>query len=378
MPQPIAPQAAIERLFIAPQVQSEWFTPEFLQAVPVAQIEQIVKQLEAALGNYQEVQPEGSNYLILFDRGAVPARITLDPQGRIAGLFFETPRPQAMSLEDAIAQLQAFPGEVSFFVVKNGTEQATLNADRTLAVGSTFKLAILTALMRQIESGQRQWSDVVELQSSWKSLPTGILQDWPEGSPLTLSTLASLMISISDNTATDALIEIVGRDELEAIAPHNRPFLTTREVFILKNPENAERLQRYRQGDEAARRRILTGLQTDPLPSVEMFAGEPLALDVEWFFSARELCQLMEKVAPLPLMHINPGVVNPKDWQSVAYKGGSEPGVLNFTTWLEDSKGQTYCISATWNNDKALDRTRLQTIYSAAIAGLRSSLNGPE
>jgi beta-lactamase class A len=372
MPQPIAPQAALEQLFIAPQIQSEWFTPEFLQAVPVSQIEQIVKQLKATLGNYQSVRQEGSHYLVLFDGGVVPTRITLDPQGRIAGLLFEAPRPMAMSLEEAIAQLQALPGEVGFLVVKEGTEMAALNADRALAVGSTFKLAVLDVLARQVETGQRQWSDVVALRPHWKSLPTGILQNWPEGSPLTLFSLASLMISISDNTATDALIEIVGRDEIEAIATHNRPFLTTREAFILKNPENAELLQRYRQGDETTRRQILTELQTYDLPGVEMFGAEPLALDVEWFFSTRELCQLMENVAPLPLIQINPGVANPQDWRAIAYKGGSEPGVLNFTTSLEDGNGQTYCISATWNNKQAvLDETRFQTIYSAAITGLK-------
>ena len=39
-------------------------------------------------------------------------------------------------------------------------------------------------------------------------------QDWPKGAPVTLHTLATLMISISDNTATDQLIAIVGRDAI--------------------------------------------------------------------------------------------------------------------------------------------------------------------
>lgn len=45
-----------------------------------------------------------------------------------------------------------------------------------------------------------------------KSLPGGILQNWPKGAPLTLHTLAGLMISQSDNTAADTLLEILGRD----------------------------------------------------------------------------------------------------------------------------------------------------------------------
>jgi hypothetical protein len=370
-PQPMTPEAAIARLFLTSQIDSQWFSPTFLQAVSVPQIEKIVKEMESALGNYQEVRAEDDQYLTVFERGTVPTRILLDNQGRITGLLFQPPRTEAMSLEDAIAQLQNLPGKTSLLIVQNGTEQTALNADTRLAVGSTFKLAILTALARQIAARQRQWSDVVELQPSWKSLPSGILQGWPEGSPLTLSTLASLMISLSDNTATDALIDVVGRENIEAIAPHNRPFLTTREAFVLKNPENAQLLQRYRQGDVESRRQLLPDLATSPIPNANIFAAEPIAPDIEWYFSTRELCGLMENVASLPLMGINPGLAKPEEWQSVAYKGGSEPGVLNLTTWLEDENGQTYCISATWNHETALEEIRFQLLYKAAIAGIK-------
>src|SRR5690606_39753601 len=44
------------------------------------------------------------------------------------------------------------------------------------------------------------------------SLPTGILQEWPVGTPMTIQSLATLMISISDNTATDVLLRVAGRD----------------------------------------------------------------------------------------------------------------------------------------------------------------------
>jgi hypothetical protein len=55
---------------------------------------------------------------------------------------------------------------------------------------------------------------------------------------------------------------------------------------------------------------------------------------VEWFFSTRELCALMAEVRGQPLMQVNPGVANPEDWETISFKGGSEPGVLNLTTAL--------------------------------------------
>ena len=39
-----------------------------------------------------------------------------------------------------------------------------------------------------------------------------------------------------------------------------------------------------------------------------------MAQDVEWFYSARELCTLMDGVDHLPLMSINPGVAARRDW----------------------------------------------------------------
>ena len=83
----------------------------------------------------------------------------------------------------------------------------------------------MEVLRRQITEGQRSWQDVIELESSYKSVPSGFLQTWPNGSLLTVASLAALAISPSDNTATDSLIYLVGREAIEALTPRNRPFL---------------------------------------------------------------------------------------------------------------------------------------------------------
>ena len=70
-------------------------------------------------------------------------------------------------------------------------------------------------------------------------------------------------------------------------------------------------------------------------------------------------------------MHVNPGVADPKDWQSVAYKGGSEAGVLNLTTMVTARGGATYCVSATWNNTALLDELRFESLYGSLLRALR-------
>ncbi|MGQ4647321.1 serine hydrolase [Lyngbya aestuarii] len=369
-----SPSVVLERLFTSSEPQRDWFADAFLRQIPLPQIDRILTNIQQTLGSYQQVQTEGKDYRVVFEKGSVPTQITLDAEGKISLLLFKPPVTQSISLSEAVAAFEKLPGEVSFLVMQGNSTLAELNADQPLAVGSAFKLAVLALLQEQIAASQRSWRDVVELQPQWKSLPSGILQTWPDNSPLTLQTLASLMISLSDNTATDALIYILGREQVENFSTRNRPFLTTREAFALKNPQNQELLSRYQRSDIAKRRQILQQLKEAPLPNVELFNGEPLALDVEWFFSMRELCSLMAKVAPLPLMSINPGLANPEDWQRVAFKGGSEPGVYNLTTWLEAKDGKTYCVAATQNSNQPINEASFVTLYSATLEGLKSKL----
>lgn len=366
----LTPKAALERLFTSAAISNDWFTPEFLAQIPVS-VQQVIDSLTGTMGAFQSVQAEGNAYLVVFERGSVPTQIVLNQQGQIAGLLFQAARLKLSSLDQAVAELRSLPGQVSLLVREGTVERARLNPNTALAVGSTFKLAVLAALQQQIASGQHTWSEVVQLQPNWKSLPSGVLHTWPDGALLTLQTLAALMISQSDNTATDSLIHLVGRETIEPLTSRNRPFLTTRNAFVLKSRPYTELLQRYRKANQTERQQLLPELDKAALPDVSELEVTPTALDVEWFFSTAELCELMQQVQELPLMSINPGVAIAKDWQRVAYKGGSEPGVLNLTTWLQAKNGRRYCVSATWNHDRPLDETRFMALYSGVLELLK-------
>ncbi|MBV8223402.1 MAG: serine hydrolase, partial [Candidatus Eremiobacteraeota bacterium] len=134
---------------------------------------------------------------------------------------------------------------------------------------------------------------------------------------------------------------------------------------------NASLLGKWRAGDAAVRTALLAQLASRPLPDVKLFqSGAVVDPDIEWFFSVRELCTLMNRVASLPLMSINPGVADPAQWTHVAYKGGSEPGVLNLTTQIVSKSGKTYCVSATWNDALPLDEKRFELLYSLVLNSL--------
>lgn len=363
------PVIVLERLMTTSPAKADWFASAFLQQVPLATLESILTQIRQ-LGTYQSIEITDGGYLILLSEVKIPTQIQLNEVGQITTLLFQPPIPNDRSLDALVQDLETWPGQISFLVTKNGETLYDLNADQPLAVASTFKLAVLAALDAEITAGKRQWSDVVHLEPQWRSLPTGILQDWGAGSPITLHTLATLMISISDNTATDGLISILGREKIEALIP-SPPLLTTREAFILKDPVNQSLQEQYRQGTREGRRQLLPSLQTLSLPSVDIFTGQPIAPDIEWFFTTQQLCQLMSQVSHLPPMQVNPGLAKPQDWQQVAFKGGSEPGIMNLTTAVVSNNGDQYCLSLTWNHNQPLNEIRMTTFYGSVIDALK-------
>lgn len=362
-------RAALERLF-SEDASAEQFAPSFLDAVSFDELQSVISNLETQLGVFERVELEGEQFNVVFAEGSVPTTINLDNNGLIDGLFFATPISNLESLDDVVNELEALPG-VSLLVTQDDETIASLNEEESLAVGSAFKLAVLRALK---ESG-RSLDEVVELDPAWKSLPTGFLQDWPDDTPLTLATLSALMISISDNTAANALIETLGRETIEPYAGVNVPLLNISEAFKLKMPANEDLLTTFSEGDEAAKREVLEQLDERPLPQVSELSSEPVAIDTaEWFFTSSELCDLIESVADMPAMSINPGLANPADWESVAYKGGSEAGVLNLTSYLEHSDGRTFCVVLTQNDSEAaLEEATLTSLYSSLLAFLRDN-----
>ncbi|MGB0560598.1 MAG: hypothetical protein ACPGVO_02190 [Spirulinaceae cyanobacterium] len=81
----------------------------------------------------------------------------------------------------------------------------------------------------------------------------------------------------------------------------------------------------------------------------------------------------MTHVEKLPLMQVNPGLANPQQWSQIAFKGGSEPGVLNFTTALQSGNRQRYCVVMTVNGSQALPKNELALLYERIIEGLAAT-----
>lgn len=87
---------------------------------------------------------------------------------------------------------------------------AALNADRPFQLASIFKVPVLVTAFRQAEAGRLDLDARHPLRRAHKLIGSGILAQLDEGLRLTLRDLLTLMIVLSDNTATDMVLELLG------------------------------------------------------------------------------------------------------------------------------------------------------------------------
>ena len=92
-------------------------------------------------------------------------------------------------------------------------EEIAINADETMDTMSVIKIPLMAEVFRQIEAGKFALTDRVTLKETDKRPGTGIIRSLDAGASLTIKDLITLMIIVSDNSATDMLFEKVGGTE---------------------------------------------------------------------------------------------------------------------------------------------------------------------
>jgi beta-lactamase class A len=93
-----------------------------------------------------------------------------------------------------------------------------LHADEVMPTASSIKIAILAELYRQAQQGQVKLTDSYTLQQSDMVGGSGITSVLTPGmTRLTLRDVAGLMISVSDNSATNVIIDHIGMEKVNAL-----------------------------------------------------------------------------------------------------------------------------------------------------------------
>jgi beta-lactamase class A len=89
--------------------------------------------------------------------------------------------------------------------------------DEPFPAASTIKVFILLALLQQVQAGHCQLLDEISLKEQDKVTGSGVLKALIAGRGYTLHDLATLMIIVSDNTATNLLIDHLDVDTINDV-----------------------------------------------------------------------------------------------------------------------------------------------------------------
>jgi beta-lactamase class A len=121
-------------------------------------------------------------------------------------------RQSEAAVERKLDELIAgFSGQVALYVRDLGSgETIARNQDDVFPTASTIKLFILMELIRRVEIGEFGLQQKIPVLACQQVGGSGILKDLSAGIELPLRDVGLLMIVLSDNTATNMLIDLLG------------------------------------------------------------------------------------------------------------------------------------------------------------------------
>lgn len=109
------------------------------------------------------------------------------------------------------SMVKAHDGGVSLYARQLNSERSVeVDASRPVQTASVIKLAILYEAMEQVRAGQIHWEDRIALKAGDAVNGSGLLQFLDAPTTLTLKDVLTMMIVVSDNTATNLAIDRLG------------------------------------------------------------------------------------------------------------------------------------------------------------------------
>ncbi|WP_327112189.1 serine hydrolase [Streptomyces sp. NBC_01341] len=294
--------------------------------------------------------------------------LTLDSTGliRVLHLGPEIVTPPVRAWDDLARALEQ-PGVTWSALVTREEDGVTgtlyaKDADRPMPNGSSYKLYLMRALAQAVTAGAVRWDDEVTVTPALRSLPTGDMQELPDGTRVAVRETAYKMIAMSDNTAADLIQDLLGRDAVERAVVEGghsdpsllRPFLTSHEVFEIGWGDPGLRAE-WATADEDGRRRLLERIDGPMTVSGSDLGPTVHQQGLDWHMSAWDVTRVLGALADDAardtsgvvddILTAYPGVpVDSARWPRVVFKGGSCPGVMMFCWLLEDPEGVRHTL----------------------------------
>ena len=120
--------------------------------------------------------------------------------------------------QDTVKDLAAhFDGSVNIYAKNLKTGRTyDLGGGARVNTASTIKLPILIAVFTAVHDGRAKWTDTSELTAANKVAGSGVLQEMSEGTKIPLRDLIRYMMLLSDNTATNLVLDHVTGNDVNA------------------------------------------------------------------------------------------------------------------------------------------------------------------
>jgi len=135
-----------------------------------------------------------------------------------ASAFAQTDQPAKQTLDARVrAEVSQFKGKVSLFAKNLDTGKTyDLGGDDRVPTASTIKIAIMVEAFARVNEGKAKWTDELVLTKEKKVGGSGILAEFGDGLHLNFRDAVNLMMIMSDNTATNLVIDVLTADAVNA------------------------------------------------------------------------------------------------------------------------------------------------------------------
>ena len=126
------------------------------------------------------------------------------------------PNTQPNRLDSQIrAEVANFKGKIYLFARNLDTgETYSYNGDERVRTASTIKIAIMIEAWARVAEGKAKWTDELVLTKAARFSGSGILPEMSDGLRLSLQACVRLMMLLSDNTATNMVLDYLGTDSV--------------------------------------------------------------------------------------------------------------------------------------------------------------------
>jgi beta-lactamase class A len=115
------------------------------------------------------------------------------------------------------AEVSQFKGKVNLYAKNLDTGVVyELAGDDRVSTASTIKIAIMVEAFARVSEGKAKWTDELVITKEKKVGGSGILNEFGDGLRLTLRDAVTLMMIMSDNTATNLVIDTLTADSVNA------------------------------------------------------------------------------------------------------------------------------------------------------------------